>query len=123
MSKRTIVIAGGGTAGHIYPGVAIARAIQKMDPSVEVHFVGTAQGLEGKIVPREGFPLHMIESGKLNVSSPIQKIKTLLKIPVGMWQSIRLLMQLKPQYVIGVGGYASGPFVRSEEHTSELQSH
>lgn len=111
MSKRTIVIAGGGTGGHIYPGIAIARAIQKLDPSVEVHFVGTAQGLETKIVPREGFPLHLIESGKLNVSSPLQKIKTLLKIPVGLWQSVRLLGQLKPLYVIGVGGYASGPFV------------
>ncbi|MGZ3768980.1 MAG: undecaprenyldiphospho-muramoylpentapeptide beta-N-acetylglucosaminyltransferase [Bdellovibrio sp.] len=111
MSKKTIVIAGGGTAGHIYPGIAIARAIQKIDPSVEVHFVGTSNGLETKIVPREGFPLHLIESGKLNVKSPVQKIKTLLKIPRGFWQSIRLLSQLKPLYVIGVGGYASGPFV------------
>lgn len=111
MSKKTIVIAGGGTGGHIYPGIAIARAIQKLDPSVEVHFVGTALGLESKIVPREGFPLHLIESGKLNVKSPAQKMKTLLKIPVGLWQSFRLLGQLKPLYVIGVGGYASGPFV------------
>lgn len=111
MSKKTIVIAGGGTGGHIYPGIAIARAIQKLDPSVEIHFVGTAQGLETKIVPREGFPLHLIESGKLNVRSPWQKIKTLVKIPWGFWQSIRLLGQLQPLYVIGVGGYASGPFV------------
>ncbi|UOF01039.1 undecaprenyldiphospho-muramoylpentapeptide beta-N-acetylglucosaminyltransferase [Bdellovibrio reynosensis] len=111
MSKKTIVIAGGGTGGHIYPGIAIARAIQKLDPSVEIHFVGTSQGLETKIIPREGFPLHLIESGKLNVRSPWQKLKTLLKIPWGFWQSIRLLGQLKPLYVIGVGGYASGPFV------------
>ncbi|KHD89215.1 MAG: UDP-N-acetylglucosamine--N-acetylmuramyl-(pentapeptide) pyrophosphoryl-UDP N-acetylglucosamine transferase [Bdellovibrio sp. ArHS] len=110
-SKKTIVIAGGGTGGHIYPGIAIARAIQKLDPSVEVHFVGTATGLETKIVPREGFPLHLIESGKLNVKSPVQKFKTLLKVPVGLWQSVRLLGQLKPLYVVGVGGYASGPFV------------
>lgn len=109
--KRTVVIAGGGSGGHIYPGIAIARAIQKLDPSVEVHFVGTMQGLEGKIIPREGFPLHFIESGKLNVKSPWQRLKTMLKIPVGLWQSIRLLGQLKPLYVIGVGGYASGPFV------------
>ncbi|UXR64432.1 undecaprenyldiphospho-muramoylpentapeptide beta-N-acetylglucosaminyltransferase [Bdellovibrio bacteriovorus] len=110
-SKKTIVIAGGGTGGHIYPGIAIARALQKMDPELEIHFVGTNQGLEGKIVPREGFPLHFIESGKLNVKSPVQRLKTLLKIPLGLWQSIRLLGQLKPLYVIGVGGYASGPFV------------
>ncbi|WP_413612580.1 undecaprenyldiphospho-muramoylpentapeptide beta-N-acetylglucosaminyltransferase [Bdellovibrio sp. HCB-110] len=111
MSKRTIVIAGGGTGGHIYPGIAIARAIQKLDPSVEVHFVGTSLGLETKIVPREGFPLHLIESGKLNVKSPLRRLQTLLKIPLGLWQSVRLLGQLKPLYVIGVGGYASGPFV------------
>lgn len=110
-NTKNIVIAGGGTGGHIYPGIAIARAIQKLDPSVRVHFVGTAQGLESKIVPREGFPLHLIESGKLNVKSPVQKLKTLAKIPYGLWQSVRLLMQLKPLYVIGVGGYASGPFV------------
>lgn len=111
MSKKTIVIAGGGTGGHIYPGIAIARALEKMDPSVEIHFVGTSRGLESKIIPREGFSLHLIESGQLNVSSPLKKLKTLFKIPVGIWQSIRLLTQLKPLYVIGVGGYASGPFV------------
>lgn len=111
MSKKTIVIAGGGTGGHIYPGIAIARALEKMDPSVEIHFVGTSRGLESKIIPREGFPLHLIESGQLNVSSPIKKLKTLFKIPLGIWQSVRLLTQLKPLYVIGVGGYASGPFV------------
>ncbi|KYG67446.1 UDP-N-acetylglucosamine--N-acetylmuramyl-(pentapeptide) pyrophosphoryl-undecaprenol N-acetylglucosamine transferase [Bdellovibrio bacteriovorus] len=110
-SKKTIVIAGGGTGGHIYPGIAIARAIQKIDPQIEVHFVGTSRGLESKIVPREGFPLHLIESGQLNVKSPIQKIKTLLKIPKALWQSVQLLGRLKPLYVIGVGGYASGPFV------------
>ncbi len=111
MSTKRIVIAGGGTGGHIYPGIAIARALLKVDPSVEIHFVGTSQGLETKIVPREGFPLHLIESGKLNVRSPWQKIKTLLKIPVGLYQSVRLLSRLRPLYVIGVGGYASGPFV------------
>jgi UDP-N-acetylglucosamine--N-acetylmuramyl-(pentapeptide) pyrophosphoryl-undecaprenol N-acetylglucosamine transferase len=111
MKKRMIVISGGGTGGHIYPGIALARAIQKLEPSAEIHFVGTASGLEGKILPREGFPLHFIASGKLNVKSPLQKIKTLLKIPYGLVQSLSLLIQLKPDYVIGVGGYASGPFV------------
>lgn len=111
MNKKVIVIAGGGTGGHIYPGIAIAKALQKNDPNVEVHFVGTVLGLESKIVPKEGFPLHLIASGKLNVKSPVQKLKTLLKIPYGLVQSLSLLFQLKPHYVIGVGGYASGPFV------------
>ncbi|MNJ99780.1 UDP-N-acetylglucosamine transferase [compost metagenome] len=111
MTSKNIVIAGGGTGGHIYPGIAIARALQKLDPSVKIHFVGTSQGLETKIVPREGFPLHLIESGKLNVKSPMQRVKTLARMPLGLIQSMRLLWQLKPLYVIGVGGYASGPFV------------
>lgn len=111
MSRRAVVIAGGGTGGHIYPGVAIARALQKLDPSVEIHFVGTAQGLESKIIPKEGFQLHLIESGQLNVKSPLKRLQTLLKIPKGILQSMRLLSQIKPLYVIGVGGYASGPFV------------
>ncbi|MNL02580.1 UDP-N-acetylglucosamine transferase [compost metagenome] len=111
MSMKRVIIAGGGTGGHIYPGIAIARALQKVDPTVEVHFVGTAQGLESKIVPREGYPLHLIESGKLNVPRLSEKIRTLFRIPLGLWQSVRLLWQLKPLYVIGVGGYASGPFV------------
>jgi UDP-N-acetylglucosamine--N-acetylmuramyl-(pentapeptide) pyrophosphoryl-undecaprenol N-acetylglucosamine transferase len=111
MATKSIVIAGGGTGGHIYPGIAIARALQKLDPSVKIHFVGTSIGMETKVVPREGFPLHLIASGRLNVKSPIRKIKTLLRIPLGLLQSFRLLLRLKPYYVIGVGGYASGPFV------------
>lgn len=111
MSKKIVVIAGGGTGGHIYPGIAIARALQKLDPELEIHFVGTKEGLEGKIIAREKFPLHFIESGKLNVKSRIQKLKTLLKIPLGILQSFRILGRLQPLYVIGVGGYASGPFV------------
>jgi UDP-N-acetylglucosamine--N-acetylmuramyl-(pentapeptide) pyrophosphoryl-undecaprenol N-acetylglucosamine transferase len=112
MSRKNVVIAGGGTAGHIYPGIAIARAIQAQHPDYEIHFVGTAAGLEGKIVPREGFPLHMISIGKLNHAGGIfSKIKTLLGMPRAFVQSIALLMELKPQAILGVGGYASGPFV------------
>ncbi len=110
---KTIVIAGGGTGGHIYPGVAIARALQKVDPAVDIHFVGTANGLESKIVPREKFPLHTIQGGKLNFGDGFlfEKIKTLAKMPVGILQSLMLLTKLKPAAVIGVGGYASGPLV------------
>lgn len=111
MNTKNIIIAGGGTGGHIYPGIAIAKALQKQDPTVRVHFVGTAHGMESKIIPREGFELHLIESGKLNISGVFQRIKTLFKLPVGIIQSLRLLWDLKPIYVIGVGGYASGPMV------------
>lgn len=110
--KKIIIIAGGGTGGHIYPGVAIARALQKKNPEIEVHFVGSPQGLETSIVPREGFPLHLIQVGKLNYGGGFfGKIKTLLQIPKALYSSYSLLFQLKPLYVLGVGGYASGPFV------------
>jgi UDP-N-acetylglucosamine--N-acetylmuramyl-(pentapeptide) pyrophosphoryl-undecaprenol N-acetylglucosamine transferase len=112
MNKKNVVIAGGGTGGHIYPGIAIARAIKAQHPDFEIHFVGTPAGLENKIVPREGFPLHHINIGRLNHSGGLlSKIKTVLGMPKAFIQSIALLMELKPQAVLGVGGYASGPFV------------
>ncbi|WP_413290140.1 undecaprenyldiphospho-muramoylpentapeptide beta-N-acetylglucosaminyltransferase [Bdellovibrio sp. HCB337] len=112
MSRKNVVIAGGGTGGHIYPGIAIARAIKVQHPDYEIHFVGTSAGLENKIIPREGFPLHHINIGKLNNASGIlSKLKTLIGLPRAFVQSVALLMELKPQAVLGVGGYASGPFV------------
>jgi UDP-N-acetylglucosamine--N-acetylmuramyl-(pentapeptide) pyrophosphoryl-undecaprenol N-acetylglucosamine transferase len=112
MSKKNVVIAGGGTGGHIYPGVAIARAIEIKHPDYQIHFVGTPTGLENKIIPREGFPLHHISIGKLNHAGDLKtKVLTILGMPRAFIQSIALLMELKPQAVLGVGGYASGPFV------------
>lgn len=106
------MIAGGGTGGHIYPAIAIGRALQKADPAVELRFVGTADGLESKIMQRENLTLDFIQSGKLNFSgSPLKKIKTLFKIQVGLWQSLFLIIKNKPDFVLGVGGYASAPFV------------
>jgi len=110
--KKKIFIAGGGTGGHLYPGLAIARALQKIDSDVEIHFVGTAQGLESKIIPKEKLPLHLIEGGKLNFAgNPLLKLKTLIKLPLGFFQSLALLLKHRPQFVLGVGGYASGPFL------------
>ncbi|MGZ3744828.1 MAG: undecaprenyldiphospho-muramoylpentapeptide beta-N-acetylglucosaminyltransferase [Pseudobdellovibrionaceae bacterium] len=112
MNRKNVVIAGGGTGGHIYPGIAIAHAIKAQHPDCQVHFVGTPAGLENKIVPREGFPLHHIKIGKLNHGGGLKsKILTILGMPRAFIQSIALLMELKPQAVLGVGGYASGPFV------------
>lgn len=105
-----IVIAGGGTGGHIYPGVAIAKALTHINKDIKVHFVGTPQGLETKIIPRENLPLHLLPVGKLNYSGgTFKKFKTLIQMPLVFWKSFRLLRELKPQVVLGVGGYASGP--------------
>jgi UDP-N-acetylglucosamine--N-acetylmuramyl-(pentapeptide) pyrophosphoryl-undecaprenol N-acetylglucosamine transferase len=110
--KKTIMIAGGGTGGHIYPALAIAKALQKADPQIEIRFVGTSQGLETKIVPKENYPLHLIAGGKLNFpGQPLKKMKTLLSLPWGLVQSVGLILKHKPAFVLGVGGYASAPFV------------
>lgn len=106
------MIAGGGSGGHIYPAIAIGRALLKIDSNYQVRFVGTPEGLEKKIMARENLALDLIQSGKLNFSgNPIQKIKTLLKIPVGLVQSFFLILKYRPVFVLGVGGYASAPFL------------
>lgn len=107
------MIAGGGSGGHIYPAIAIGRAIMKAsNGAVDVRFVGTAEGLEKKIMAREKLSLDLIQSGKLNFAgNPVQKIKTLVKIPIGLVQSFFLILKYRPVYVIGVGGYASAPFL------------
>lgn len=109
---RTIIIAGGGTGGHIYPGVAIARALLKIDPQLIVHFVGSQGGLEEKIVPREGFLLHMVSVGKLHKSvGLVTRLQTLLKMPIALFQSLKILFTVQPVAVLGVGGFASGPML------------
>ncbi len=110
-NPKNILIAGGGTGGHLYPALAIARAMLRQDPGVCIHFVGTRSGLEKDIIPREKFPLHFISIGKLNSVSLFEKIKTVLGLPLAVLQSVRLLFQLRPQAVLGVGGYASAPVV------------
>lgn len=104
-----VIIAGGGTGGHIFPGVAIAREFQRRDAQNEVIFIGTAQGLETKIVPREGFPLELIRVAALKSVSMARRIKSLLMLPNSFLEVRRLLKRINPDVVIGVGGYSSGP--------------
>src|SRR5712692_10105415 len=72
-----VIIAAGGTGGHIFPGVAIAHEFKRRDPSAEILFVGTARGLESKIVPREGFDLELMEVGALKGVKFFERIKSL----------------------------------------------
>ncbi len=103
-----IVIAGGGTGGHLYPGIAIAREVLKTGDN-DVLFVGTRQGIEAKVLPREGLPVRFISVGKLKGMKPASIVKTLLMLPLGLLQSLSLLRRERPDAVIGVGGYSSGP--------------
>lgn len=104
-----VVIAAGGTGGHIYPGVAIAHEFKRRDSDTEILFVGTPRGLESKIVPREGFKLELIQVGALKGVSIFEKTKSLSQLPISFVSAIKILRRFKPDVVIGVGGYSSGP--------------
>ncbi|HEX4006944.1 MAG TPA: undecaprenyldiphospho-muramoylpentapeptide beta-N-acetylglucosaminyltransferase [Acidobacteriaceae bacterium] len=103
-----ILIAGGGTGGHIIPALAIADEL-KTQHGAEMLFAGTARGLESRLVPQAGYPLELIRVGQLNKVSLATRARTLLDLPLGFLQCARLLRRFRPQAVIGVGGYASGP--------------
>lgn len=112
MQKR-VVIAGGGTGGHLYPGIALAKALKKHDKEMDITFVGTKQGIEFKVLPKEGFPLKTIYSGGLLGKKGLNLLLSCAKIPIGILQSLAWLMRKKPGLVVGVGGYVSGPLVLS----------
>lgn len=107
----TVVIAGGGTAGHVYPGIAIARELRRRDSRHRVVFIGTARGLEARIVPVEGFELELIEVRALKGVSWRARLSSLLLLPRTFYVVWRKLLACQPALVIGVGGYASGPVV------------
>jgi UDP-N-acetylglucosamine--N-acetylmuramyl-(pentapeptide) pyrophosphoryl-undecaprenol N-acetylglucosamine transferase len=104
-----VIIAAGGTGGHIYPGIAIAREFKRRDANAEILFVGTPRGLESKIVPREGFALEMIQVGALKSVSFAQRGKSLLQLPMSLAAALKILKAFRPDVVVGIGGYSSGP--------------
>ena len=111
MTSLTIVIAGGGTGGHLYPGIAVAREIQRRVPTATVSFAGTSRGLESRIVPREGFDLDLIRAAGIKGKSIGARLRGAFLIPAGLFDAWRLLGKRRPDVVIGVGGYSSGPVV------------
>ena len=107
-SLLRVVIAGGGTGGHVVPALAIGRELRDKH-GAEVLFVGTARGLETKMVPEAGFRLELVRSGQLKNVSLATRLKTMADLPLGVLHCMRLLKEFRPQVVVGVGGYASGP--------------
>lgn len=104
-----VLIAAGGTGGHIFPGIAVARELQRRDPQVVILFVGTARGLEKRVVPEEGFPLAFIDIAGLKRVGLTRALRSLARLPRSLWQARTLIGRFRPDVVIGVGGYASGP--------------
>lgn len=111
--RKRVVIAGGGTGGHLYPGIALAKALKRYDMDIEISFVGTQKGIEAKVLPREGFELKTILSAGLLGKKGLGRWMSWVKLPVGTAQSMCFLMRKQPDLVVGVGGYVSGPLVLS----------
>jgi UDP-N-acetylglucosamine--N-acetylmuramyl-(pentapeptide) pyrophosphoryl-undecaprenol N-acetylglucosamine transferase len=106
-----VLIAGGGTGGHLYPGIALARELQRRDPSTLVSFVGTAQGIEARVVPREGFELDLIHVAGLKGKSRLERSIGFSLLPIAALDAWRVIDKRRPEVVVGVGGFASGPVV------------
>jgi UDP-N-acetylglucosamine--N-acetylmuramyl-(pentapeptide) pyrophosphoryl-undecaprenol N-acetylglucosamine transferase len=103
------LIAAGGTGGHIYPGIAVAKEVMRRDAASEVRFVGTARGLETRLVPQAGFELSLIESAGLKNVGLGARLRGLWLLPKSFLAARRLIREFRPDIVIGAGGYVSGP--------------
>ena len=103
-----VIIAAGGTGGHIYPALAIANQLNS-SYAAQILFVGTPRGLESRLVPQAGYALSLIQIGQLNQVSLRTKLRTMLDLPLSLIRCRKLLRDFRPHVVVGVGGYASGP--------------
>jgi UDP-N-acetylglucosamine--N-acetylmuramyl-(pentapeptide) pyrophosphoryl-undecaprenol N-acetylglucosamine transferase len=106
-----LVVAGGGTGGHLYPGIAVARELVRRQPDARVTFAGTTRGIEARVVPAEGFELDVIRSAGLKGKSIGARLRGASLVPLGLLDAWRLLSRRRPDVVLGVGGYSSGPVV------------
>jgi UDP-N-acetylglucosamine--N-acetylmuramyl-(pentapeptide) pyrophosphoryl-undecaprenol N-acetylglucosamine transferase len=114
VAKRCIVkvlIAGGGTGGHLYPGIALAEEIVTRQQGNEVLFIGTRRGLEAKILPNLGFDLEFMDVSGLKGRGLIGILRGLLRLPMALVHAFKILGRFRPDIAIGVGGYASGPML------------
>jgi len=109
MSAMRVLIAAGGTGGHIYPGIAVANEVLRRDANSQVRFVGTARGLEARLVPQSGFELSLIESAGLKNVSPVARLRGLAVLPKSLLAARRVIREFQPDIVVGAGGYVSGP--------------
>ena len=106
-----VLIAGGGTGGHLYPGIAVARELIGRDASTVVTFAGTARGIESRVLPRDGLTLDTIRSAGLKGKSPAALVRGLGLLPLSAFDAWRVVARRGPHVVVGVGGYSSGPVV------------
>jgi UDP-N-acetylglucosamine--N-acetylmuramyl-(pentapeptide) pyrophosphoryl-undecaprenol N-acetylglucosamine transferase len=111
MKPLRILIAGGGTGGHLFPGIAVAREVLRRQSDAVVTFAGTARGIESRVIPREGFSLDVLRSAGIKSTSLQARLRGLSLLPLSGLDAWRILSRRSPDVVIGVGGYSSGPVV------------
>jgi UDP-N-acetylglucosamine--N-acetylmuramyl-(pentapeptide) pyrophosphoryl-undecaprenol N-acetylglucosamine transferase len=106
-----VMIAAGGTGGHIYPGIAVAQEIMRRDAGSKVQFVGTSRGLETKLVPNAGFELVLIDSAGLKNVGTMARMRGMAMLPKSLVEAWNAIRSFRPNVVVGAGGYVSGPVV------------
>lgn len=106
---NTVLVAAGGTGGHLFPGIAVADELRRRDPALRVVFVGTPRGLEGRLVPRAGYALVLLPILPLNNVGPARLARGLVALPWALLRAAALVWRERPRAVLGVGGYAGGP--------------
>lgn len=104
-----VILAGGGTGGHLFPGLAVAREFQQRDANSKIMFVGTEQGIETRIIPGEGFELELIVVKGMKGRGVRGLWDALYGVPAGVVRSLSIIRKFRPDFIIGLGGYASGP--------------
>jgi UDP-N-acetylglucosamine--N-acetylmuramyl-(pentapeptide) pyrophosphoryl-undecaprenol N-acetylglucosamine transferase len=112
-NEGAYVMAGGGTGGHLFPALAVAREIRRRRPDARILFVGSARGLEATVVPREGFALETIRVSGIVGKRPAARLAGLLRLPVALAEAWSILKRARARVAVGVGGYASGPVILS----------
>ena len=110
-----VIMTGGGTGGHIYPAIAIADEIKKRNPEAEILFVGGERGLEGKLVPDRGYPIELITVAGFNRKNLFKNVEVIRKLMKGNARSREILKEFCPDFVVGTGGYASAPLVKTAQ--------
>jgi UDP-N-acetylglucosamine--N-acetylmuramyl-(pentapeptide) pyrophosphoryl-undecaprenol N-acetylglucosamine transferase len=111
MKPLRVIVAGGGTGGHLFPGIAVAREILRRQQDAVVTFAGTEKGIESRVIPREGFELDVLRSAGLKATSVAARARGLSLLPLSGLDAWRILSRRRPDAVVGVGGYSSGPVV------------
>jgi UDP-N-acetylglucosamine--N-acetylmuramyl-(pentapeptide) pyrophosphoryl-undecaprenol N-acetylglucosamine transferase len=108
-SLEKVMFAGGGTGGHVYMSVAIVQELKARSPALEVLFAGTAEGLESRILPRLGYRLETIRIGGMKQVGLIRRLRTFAQLPASVAKSLRIVRSFRPNVMVGLGGYSSGP--------------